>query len=115
MPHATRLGGLVVDFPGLGPVVVGLIGYLAAVRDRGSGIRPWLDLYAFPALLLFYAFGLGASAARRFDNLAILFDQPVPDARGQLQPAVVGLNHPSVITAYQSGEVGWDFRGQLSN
>jgi hypothetical protein len=76
---------------------VGLIGYLAAVRDRGSGIRPWLDLYAYPALLLFYAFGLGASAARRFDNLAVLFDQPVPDARGQLQPAVVELNHPAVI------------------
>jgi hypothetical protein len=27
---------------------IGLIGYLAALRDRGSGIRPWLDLYAYP-------------------------------------------------------------------
>ena len=76
---------------------VGLIGYLAEVRNRGSGIRPWLDLYAYPALLLFYAFGLGASTARRFDNLAMLFDQPVPNTRGQLQPAVVELNHPAVI------------------
>lgn len=54
-----------VDSPGIGGGAVGLIVYLAAVRDRGSGIRPWLDLYAYTALLLFYAFGLGASAARR--------------------------------------------------
>jgi hypothetical protein len=83
--------------PASARAAVGPVAYLAAVRDRASGIRPWLDLYAYPALLLFYAFGLGATAARRFDNLAVLFSQPVPDSRGQLQPAVVELNHPAVI------------------
>ncbi|HYN50799.1 MAG TPA: hypothetical protein VES62_07720 [Thermoleophilaceae bacterium] len=83
--------------PPSGRIAVGLIGHLAAVRDRGSGLRPWLDLYAYPALLLFYAFGLAATAARRYDNLALLFGQPLLDARKRLQLAVLELNHPAVV------------------
>lgn len=74
-----------------------LMGHLAAVRDRGSGVRPWLDLYAYPALLLFYAFGLRAMTARRSDNLALLLQQPLLDARKKLRPAVLELNHAAVV------------------
>lgn len=78
-------------------IATALMGHLAAVRDRGSGLHPWLDLYAYPALLLFYAFGVGAMTARRYDNMALLLEQPLLDARKRLQPAVLELNHPAVV------------------
>ena len=69
---------------------------LLGVRDRGNGFPPWLEMLQYPALLVEYAFGLGATIGRRYDNLAIVLTAPTPDARKDWLPAALQLN-PATI------------------
>jgi hypothetical protein len=69
---------------------------LLDVRDRGNGFPPWLEMLQYPALLAEYAFGLGATIGRRYDNLAIVLTAPTPDARRDWVPAALQLN-PATI------------------
>ena len=70
-----------------------LIAIVASARDRGSGVAIWLQLYAYPAQLLFYAFGLGALIGGRYDNVGHLFRGRLQNYRGEWLPAVVELHN----------------------
>ena len=72
--------------PAVAHVAKEAIADVAASRERMSGRTAWLDLYVYPATLLFYAYGLGALAGERYENLAGVFglevrgDRDVPRA-----------------------------------
>jgi hypothetical protein len=74
-----------------------LVGALANARDRLNGVSVWLDLYLYPALLVQYAFSIGAVAARRYDNLASLLTAPVVEDRQRWRPAMLYLHNQSVL------------------
>lgn len=94
-----------------------VLAHLLDVRDRGNGLTPWLQLLAYPALLIEYAFGLGASIGRRYDNLAIILTAPTPDEVKGWQPAVLQL-HPGTISdrlaiSLAGGERRWPLSTHL--
>jgi hypothetical protein len=73
---------------------------LLGARDRGNGVPVWLELISYPALLVEYAFGLGASIGRRHDALACVLTAPTPDPLNRWQPAVLQLNCTSLHESY---------------
>jgi hypothetical protein len=92
-----------------------LLSALLGVRDRGNGLHAWLELLAYPALLVEYAFGLGASIGRRYDNLALVLTAPTPDERQEWQPAVLQLNPASMEERFAIKLPGAKPRWPLSN
>jgi hypothetical protein len=58
-----------------------------------GGLNWWLDLRFYPAVLLFYAYGLGALKAGRYDLLFRWLSQPVPRDQRESRPFAVRLAH----------------------
>lgn len=83
--------------PSVARVGVDAIAQVAGSRDRTNGTTVWLDLYSYPATLLFYAYGLGALAGESHDNLARLFDHEVRDDRDERRAAVEELNNAGAL------------------
>lgn len=63
---------------------------LARAESMG-GLTTWLNLRTYPALLVLYAYGLGALKARRYDTLFRWFGQPVRLDDRDAKPAVKSL------------------------
>jgi hypothetical protein len=69
------------------PTWVACLERVANANDPMSGLTYLVDLRRYPALVLFYAAGLGAVAAGRYDTLAALLTKPrVRDAHYERQP-----------------------------
>lgn len=68
---------------------------LLGSRERGTGLRFWLELVAYPALLVLYAFGLGASIGRRHEALALALTAPAPSTSDRWEPAIIQVNSAS--------------------
>lgn len=83
--------------PSVARVAVDAIAEVAASRERTSGRTAWLDLYLYPATLLFYAYGLGALAGESYDNLARMFGREVRDNRDERRSAVEELNNAGAL------------------
>lgn len=83
--------------PSVARVAVEAIVEIAASRERMSGRTAWLDLYLYPATLLFYAYGLSALAGESYDNLATLFGREVRDDRDERRAAVEELNNAGAL------------------
>lgn len=69
---------------------------LLGVRDRGNGLQAWLQLLVYPALLVEYAFGLGASIGRRWESLAAILTAETPAETDGWLASVTQL-HPATI------------------
>jgi hypothetical protein len=64
-------------------------------RTGGVAAR-WEQLAIYPAALVAYSLGIGASAARHYDHLASLFTTQVPNERNEWRP-LVELVHPYAV------------------
>jgi hypothetical protein len=58
----------------------------------------WLNLVRYPALLLFYAGGIGAIASSRYENLAALFYQAKVKENSKEDSTAIGLHHMAALT-----------------
>ena len=65
---------------------------------QNAGLIGWLDARRYPAVRLLYAFGLGAIAAGRFDNLLGVMEVPVRlEAADQRQPLFIAVDAVHVV------------------
>lgn len=74
-------------------------GFLAALmlgRQSTGVAASWEQMARYPAVLVTYSLGIGASAARRWDVLAPLLTTQVPNERNEWQQ-LVELIHPYTI------------------
>jgi hypothetical protein len=78
-------------------VGVDAVAEVAMSRERTNGKTVWLDLYLYPATLLFYAFGLGATAGESHDTLARLCGRDVRDDRDEWRVAAEELNNAGAL------------------
>lgn len=74
-------------------VWAGILAALVPGRRSGGVSDPWEQLASYPAVLVAYTFGIGASAARRYDQLAWLFATALHNDRNEWRP-LVELIHP---------------------
>ena len=94
--HAMALVGFWAP-PSVARVAVDATAEIAASRERTNGKTAWIDLYLYPATLLFYACGLSALAGENYDNLVRLFGREVRDDRDERRVAVEELNNAGAL------------------
>jgi hypothetical protein len=64
---------------------------IANRRRASSGVTIWLDLRAYPALLLLYAGGIASVAASRYGNLSVLLRQVMIAEVSEVKPLALSL------------------------
>jgi hypothetical protein len=88
-----------------------ILGDLAHPKVEG-GLISWLDLRVYPAVLLLYAYGLGALKAGRHEILFRWLTQSLRTESRDAKPAVTRL----LLTAWAGGEHGrWQQLAGLKN
>lgn len=74
----------------------GVLVALMPGRQAGGVSGTWEQLATYPACLVAYSLGMGASAARRYDVLAWIFAAPLPNERNEWRP-LIEMIHPYTI------------------
>lgn len=94
--RCSALGGY-WSHPAMRPLWPSVVTHLANRLQRLNGVVQWLSLTLYPALLAFYAGGVSATAANRYDTLASLFTEAFVYHHDEPQEAVICLHPHAVI------------------
>lgn len=102
---ATRVAGYEELTAGLGKVLAlgarwgspesariwpSVIGRIASV-ERSAGVKVWLELALYPALLSLYSAGIAALSGNRYDTLAALLASRVVQVREEWKPVAAAI------------------------
>lgn len=88
------------------PIWPAVLQRVVAGVDRSGGHTTWADLSLYPGVLLTYAFGVGALAGRRYDNLHAILLEPRMRYRNEWQPAGAILYGQAVLESDQAAHAG---------
>lgn len=105
MAHAMALGAR-WSGDSARPIWPAVIERVVSAVDRGHGQTLWADLSLYPGVLLLHAFGVGAIAGGRYDNLRAVLLEPRLHFRNEWHSAVDLLYPAAVLDGRQARSAG---------